>query len=56
MKHGLAAWRDEMIAEATLKTRHEDALKFANALKVRGMDINEIAEITGLTIDEIIQL
>ncbi|GBU21953.1 transposase [Fibrobacteres bacterium R8-0-B4] len=52
MKHALEIWRDELVDE----TKREEALKFANALKVRGMDVNEIAEITGLTVDEIIQL
>jgi len=56
MTHGLAAWRDEMIAEATLDATHKEDVKIAEALKARGMDIHEIAEITGLTVDEIIVL
>jgi predicted transposase/invertase (TIGR01784 family) len=52
MTHGLAAWRDEMIDEA----KHEEDIKIANALRAKGMDVNEIAELTGLTVDEILQL
>jgi predicted transposase/invertase (TIGR01784 family) len=52
MKHGLAAWRDELIEE----TQREDALKFANFLKAKGFSVDEIAEATGLTVDEIIRL
>jgi predicted transposase/invertase (TIGR01784 family) len=42
--------------DAMQKGEHKAALKFANALKARGMDVNEIAELTGLTVDEIIRL
>jgi predicted transposase/invertase (TIGR01784 family) len=52
MTHGLAAWRDEMIDEAT----HEEDIRIANAMKAKGMDVNEIAELTGLTVDEILQM
>jgi len=59
MKHGLAAWRDELIAEATLdgirKGKHEEDVKIARRLKDKGMNINDIAEFTDLTIDEILQ-
>jgi len=60
MKHGLAAWRDELIEETTItvarEATHKEDVKIAEALKARGMDVNDIAEITGLTIDEILQL
>jgi len=56
MKHALEIWRDELIAEATLKTKHEEALKFADFLKAKGFSVDEIAEATDLTIDEILQL
>jgi len=52
MKHALEVWRDEMIDEAT----HKEDIKIASAMKAKGKDVNEIAEFTGLTIDEILQL
>jgi predicted transposase/invertase (TIGR01784 family) len=63
MKHALEIWRDEMIDVATLEGERkgkregerEKALKIAATMKAKGMDVNEIAEITGLTIDEILQ-
>ncbi|MDR2694543.1 MAG: Rpn family recombination-promoting nuclease/putative transposase [Chitinispirillales bacterium] len=68
MTHGLAAWRDEIIEEAThtgvlegrregvLEGRREAALKTARKLKDKGMSINDIAEATDLSVDEILQL
>jgi predicted transposase YdaD len=56
MKHGLAAWRDELIEETTITVAHREDVKIAKYLKTKGMNINEIAEATGLTIDEILQL
>ncbi|MDR2591327.1 MAG: hypothetical protein LBC59_00775 [Chitinispirillales bacterium] len=32
------------------------ALEIADAMKAKGKDLNEIAEFTGLTVDEILQL
>jgi len=52
MTHGLAAWRDEMIDEA----KHEEDVKIANAMKTAGMDVDTISKLTGLTVDEILQL
>jgi len=51
MKHALEIWRDEMIDEAT----HKKAVEIADAMKAKGKDVNEIAEFTGLTVDEILQ-
>ena len=56
MKHALEIWRDEMIDVATRDGRREAALRIAEAMKAKGKDVNEIAEFTGLTIDEILQL
>ena len=52
MKHALEIWRDEMIDEA----KHEEDIKIAEVMRAKGMDVNEIAEITGLTVDEILQM
>jgi predicted transposase YdaD len=35
---------------------HEEALKIAKYFKAKGMGVDEIAEATGLTVDEIIRL
>jgi predicted transposase/invertase (TIGR01784 family) len=60
MTHGLAAWRDEMIDEAKREatreaTRKED-IKIARYFKDKGIPVENIAEATGLTVDEILQL
>ncbi|MDR2693275.1 MAG: Rpn family recombination-promoting nuclease/putative transposase, partial [Chitinispirillales bacterium] len=55
-QQGRQQGRHEGRLEGRLEGRHEEALKFANALKARGMDVNEIAELTGLTVDEIVRL
>jgi len=52
MKHAVEIWRDEMIDEAT----HKKTVEIAKAMKAKGKDVNEIAEFTGLTIDEILRL
>jgi len=62
MTHGLAAWRDELVAAATRtgvlegkrEGEHEAALRFADFLKAKGFSVNEIAEATGLIVDEIL--
>jgi len=51
MKHALEIWRDELVDEA----KREEALKIADKMKAAGKDVNEIAEFTGLTVDEILQ-
>ena len=52
MKHALEIWRDEMIDEAA----HKKALEIAAGMKAEGMDVYTISRLTGLTIDEILQL
>jgi len=52
MKHALEIWRDEMIDVAT----HKKALEIAAGMKAEGMDVYTISRLTGLTIDEILQL
>jgi predicted transposase/invertase (TIGR01784 family) len=60
MKHGLAAWRDELIEEATVvatrEATHNEDVKIARAMKEAGMNVDTIAKFTGLTVDEILQL
>jgi len=52
MKHAVEIWRDEMIDEAT----HKKAVEIAKYFKDKDVPVEDIAEATGLTIDEIIQL
>jgi predicted transposase/invertase (TIGR01784 family) len=56
MKHALEIWRDEMIDEATLEGERKKAFEIAASMKAEGMDVYAISRLTGLTIDEIIQL
>jgi predicted transposase/invertase (TIGR01784 family) len=55
MKHALEIWRDEMIDEATRDVRREKALEIADRLMAKGMNIGDVADATGLTVDEILQ-
>ncbi|MDR2592879.1 MAG: hypothetical protein LBC59_08775 [Chitinispirillales bacterium] len=55
MKHALEIWRDEMIDVATRDGRRESALEIADRLMAKGMSINDVADVTGLTVDEILQ-
>jgi predicted transcriptional regulator len=53
MKHSLEVLRDKMVHNAERKK----ALKIARNLKAKGsMDVNEIAEVTGLTVDDVLRL
>jgi predicted transposase/invertase (TIGR01784 family) len=64
MKTGFELWADEyrgsLVLEGERKGKREGerkkALEIANAMKAKGKDVNEIAEFTGLTVDEILQL
>jgi hypothetical protein len=60
MREGLQEGRQKGWQEGLEKGRQEaqreDALKFANFLKTKGFSVDEIAEVTGLTVDEIIRL
>jgi recombination-promoting nuclease RpnB len=42
--------------EGKSEGERKKALEIANAMKTKGKDVNEIAEFTGLTVDEIIRL
>ncbi|MDR2592597.1 MAG: hypothetical protein LBC59_07305 [Chitinispirillales bacterium] len=63
MKHALEIWRDEMIDVATLEGEREGerkgerkkALEIADRLMTKGMSIGDVADATGLTVDEILQ-
>ena len=52
MKHAVEIWRDEMIDVAT----HKKAVEIAKYFKDKDVPVEDIAEATGLTIDEILQL
>jgi len=52
MKHALEIWRDEMIDEA----KREEDIKIARYFKDKGISVEAIAEATGLTVDEILQM
>jgi predicted transposase/invertase (TIGR01784 family) len=64
MKTGFELWADEYRGSLVLEGKREGkregerkkALEIANAMKAKGKDVNEIAEFTGLTVDEIIRL
>jgi len=59
MKTGFELWIEDVRNEGVLvgerKGEREKALKIADAMKAKGKDVNEIAEFTGLTVDEILQ-
>jgi len=59
MKHALEVWRDEMIDVATRDVRRDGerkkALEIADRLMAKGMSIGDVADATGLTVDEILQ-
>jgi predicted transposase YdaD len=47
---------DWLVEDVRNEGQHEKALKIAAGMKAKGMDVNEIAELTELTIDEILKL
>jgi len=56
MKTGFELWVDEFVDErGVLKGERKKALEIADAMRAKGKDVNEIAEFTGLTVDEILQ-
>jgi len=63
MKHAVEIWRDEMIDVATREGerkgkregKRESALEIADRLMAKGMSINDVADATGLTVEEILQ-
>jgi len=56
MKTGFELWVDEFVDERVHNGEKKKAMEIANAMKAKGMSVNEIAELTKLTVDEIIQL
>jgi len=56
MKHAVEIWRDEMIDVATHNGERKKAFEIAIGMKSEGMDVYTISRLTGLTIDEILQL
>jgi hypothetical protein len=55
-QEGLQEGLQEGMQKGMKEGKHLEALKIARYLKTKGMSVNEIAEATGLTVDEIIQL
>jgi len=56
MKHAVEIWRDEMIDVTTHKAKLEKAFEIAKKLRAKGTSVEDTADATGLTIDEILQL
>jgi len=60
MKTGFELWADEYRGACVLEGKRDGerkkALEIAASMKAKGMSVEEIAELTGLTVDEIIQL
>jgi predicted transposase/invertase (TIGR01784 family) len=56
MKTGFELWADEYRGACVLEGKREEALEIANAMKAAGMDVDIIAKLTKLTVDEIILL
>ncbi len=60
MKHALEICRDELIDEVTREVTREiireEDIRIAIKLREEGVDVNTIAKVTNLTVDEIIQL
>ena len=64
MKTGIELWVEDVRNEGVLvgerkgerNGERKKALKIAAGMKAKGMDVNEIAELTELTIDEILQM
>jgi hypothetical protein len=53
MKHSLEVLRDKMVHNAEKKK----ALEIVGKMKAKGsMDVNDIAEVTGLTVDDVLRL
>jgi predicted transposase YdaD len=52
MKHAVEEWRDKLVDEVT---REED-IRIAKKHLEEGVDVNTIAKVTNLTVDEILQL
>ena len=57
MKFALETWMDEVESEAMDKGRKQEALEIAKHLKAVGrMSVDEIAQATKLTVDDVLKL
>ena len=56
MKTGIELWVEDVRSEGERKGKRESALEIAAGMKAEGMDVYTISRLTGLTIDEILQL
>ena len=60
MKHSLEVLRDKMVdkftSEGERKGKRQGALEIARNLKAKGMGVDDIAEATGLTVDDVLRL
>ena len=59
MKTGFELWIDDVRNEGVLvgerKGKRKGALEIADRLMAKGMSIGDVADATGLTVDEILQ-
>ena len=56
MKYSLEVLRDKMVDRFKNEGEVERALKIARNLKAKGMGVDDIAEVTGLTVDDVLRL
>jgi predicted transposase/invertase (TIGR01784 family) len=47
---------DELVENGKREGEKRKALKIAEAMKAKGMDVNTISELTGLTVDDVLRL
>jgi len=52
MKFALETWMDEVESEA----KKQEALEIAKRLKAKGISVDDIAEATKLTVDDVLRL
>jgi predicted transposase/invertase (TIGR01784 family) len=48
-------WRKEGLLEGERNGKRKGALEIADKLIAKGMSVNDVADATGLTVDEILQ-
>jgi hypothetical protein len=60
MKHSLEVLRDKMVdrftSEGERKGERQEALEIARKMKAKGKSVNEIVEMTDLTVDDVLRL
>ena len=57
MKYSLEVLRDKMVDKFTNDGKRKKALEIAGKMKAKGsMGVDDIAEVTGLTVDDVLRL